>query len=132
MIRTRTHEHITHSLQPYNSTVRLLVLSNQFNLLHHHHYSDYPQATADLAPITPSAQSTPSPDTPCAYGLLRGTRSSTRHDNDNEDGYVDEPSGSADGEGLIDEAPVTSPEPQIDDEAVTSPEPQIDPDAGGC
>ncbi|EJF60052.1 AAA-domain-containing protein [Dichomitus squalens LYAD-421 SS1] len=48
----------------------------------------------------------------------RRTRSSTRNNEDDEDGYVDEPSsGSADGEGSIDEAPVTSPEPEADADA---------------
>ncbi|KAH9941140.1 AAA-domain-containing protein [Epithele typhae] len=44
----------------------------------------------------------------------RRTRSSANNEED-EDGYVDEPSsGSADGEGSLDEAPVTSPEPAMD------------------
>ncbi|KAI1792573.1 AAA-domain-containing protein [Ganoderma leucocontextum] len=47
----------------------------------------------------------------------RRTRSSVPNDED-EDGYVDEPSsGTADGEGSIDEAPVTSPEPEPDADA---------------
>lgn len=51
----------------------------------------------------------------------RRTRSSARNEED-EDGYVDEPSsgsGSADGEGSMDEAPVTSPEPdmEVDEDA---------------
>ncbi|RPD55097.1 AAA-domain-containing protein [Lentinus tigrinus ALCF2SS1-7] len=47
----------------------------------------------------------------------RRTRSSARNE-DEDDGYVDEPSsGSADGDGSIDEAPVTSPEPEPDADA---------------
>ncbi|KAI8984851.1 AAA-domain-containing protein [Trametes punicea] len=48
----------------------------------------------------------------------RRTRS-TAH-NEDEEGYVDEPSsdsGSADGDGSLDEAPVTSPEPEADGDA---------------
>ena len=48
----------------------------------------------------------------------RRTRSSARNAEDEDDGYIDEPSsGSADGEGSLDEAPVTSPEPEIDMDA---------------
>ncbi|KAI0751701.1 AAA-domain-containing protein [Daedaleopsis nitida] len=65
----------------------------------------------------------------------RTTRLSTRrtrsnpHDDEEEEGYVDEPSsGSADGEGSIDEAPVTSPEPDADADAEgdADPEPEGD------
>ena len=46
----------------------------------------------------------------------RRTRSTAR--NEEEDGYVDEPSsGTADGEGSMDEAPVTSPEPEPEPDA---------------
>ncbi|OSD01938.1 AAA-domain-containing protein [Trametes coccinea BRFM310] len=49
--------------------------------------------------------------------LTRRTRSSA-HDDDEEEGYVDEPSsGSADGDGSLDEAPATSPEPELDGDA---------------
>ncbi|OJT10605.1 hypothetical protein TRAPUB_12904 [Trametes pubescens] len=47
----------------------------------------------------------------------RRTRSSA-HDDEDEEGYVDEPSsGSADGDGSVDDAPATSPEPEVDVDA---------------
>ena len=56
----------------------------------------------------------------------RHTRSSVRNDED-EDGYVDEPSsGTADGEGSIDEAPVTSPEPEPDADGDADAEGDVD------
>ncbi|KAI0368432.1 AAA-domain-containing protein [Pilatotrama ljubarskyi] len=48
----------------------------------------------------------------------RRTRSGAQGDENDEDGYVDEPSsGSADGDGSLDEAPATSPEPELDGDA---------------
>ncbi|KAI0637541.1 AAA-domain-containing protein [Trametes polyzona] len=59
----------------------------------------------------------------------RRTRSSARNDED-EDGYVDEPSsGSADGDGSLDEAPATSPEPELDADADADGEGDADGDA---
>ena len=64
----------------------------------------------------------------------RRTRSNA-HAEEDEDGYVDEPSsGSADGEGSLDEAPMTSPEPEVevdadgdaDAEGDADPEPEQD------
>ncbi|KAI0717585.1 hypothetical protein C8T65DRAFT_571662 [Cerioporus squamosus] len=48
----------------------------------------------------------------------RRTRSSAPNNEDDEEGYVDEPSsGSADADGSMDEAPMTSPEPEPDADA---------------
>ncbi len=58
----------------------------------------------------------------------RRTRSSVRNEDDeDEDGYVDEPSsGTADGEGSMDEAPVTSPEPEPDADGEADAEGDVD------
>ena len=73
------------------------------------------------------SQPRPSSSRPSRSRLARRTRSSA-HDDDEEEGYVDDPSsGSADGDGSLDEAPVTPPE-ELDADADADADGDADPE----